>query len=336
MEGIQIDVGNRRPIVRVPTGLYSLDLALSEKGKLGVPNATLFEIAGKTGVGKSTSSYFISGALAKNGSKTDQIEVVDLEGLDVDYLSQAIGVSGFRGKVHLVDDVIKGRIRSHTDMITESADAIGKNENIRVVILDSVGAFIPDSEAGGDIGEANMGRRAFALGQWARRCVNFMNVREKPINVIYINHTHSVLAGQGHITAGGDTLQYLSAVRITLWQKEAVKSGEDIIGYRVGGQVEKLRYGGKGRKFELVIVPSYGVSRELTALYDAANLELIDRGSVVKVDGKSIGYISKLFEAAVTGNTSKFDPIFEKLEKEKNKNVLGNPGLYEEIESDEN
>ena len=180
-----------------------------------------------------------------------------------------------------------------------------------------------------------MGRRAFNLAQYARRSVNYLNNKETPANVIFINHTHSVLSGQGHQTAGGDTLKQLAAIRLSLWQKEIVKSGEDILGYRVGGTVEKLRYGGKGKKFTLVIIPEYGVSRELSALYDASDLGLIDRGSVVKIDGKSIGYISKLFEAATNGNKQKFDPIFEKLEKYKEQNVLGNTGFYNGEEADD-
>lgn len=327
---VEIDVGHRTEISRVPLGLLSFDLALGSKsGKIGVPLRSMIEIAGKNHVGKSTTAYYMAGALASVETKDGKIEICDLEGLDVDYLRQAIGVSGFKGKVHLIDSVEKGRSRPHPAMLQESVDNLFKDENTKVAILDSVGAFVSDAESNGDIGEAFMGRRAFNLAQYARRSVTYLTNKPSPANVIFINHTHSVLSGHGNITAGGDTLKYLAAIRLSLWQQEVVKSGEDILGYRVGGQVEKLRYGGKGKKFSLVIVPEYGVSRELTALYDASDLGLIDRGAVVKIDGKSIGYISKLFEAATNGNKTKFEPIFEKLEKYKEEHVLGNTGLYE-------
>ena len=330
ISGIDIDVGHRTNISRVPLGLFSLDTAVGGKnGKLGVPLRTMIEIAGKNHVGKSTTAYYIAGVLASLDTNDGKIEICDLEGLDVDYLRQAIGVSGFKGKVHLIDSVEKGRSRPHPTMLQESVDNLYKDEHTKVAILDSVGAFVSDAESNGDIGEAFMGRRAFNLAQYARRSVNYLNNKATPANIIFINHTHSVLSGHGNITAGGDTLKYLAAIRLSLWQQEVVKSGEDILGYRVGGQVEKLRYGGKGKKFSLVIIPEYGVSRELSALYDASDLGLIDRSAVVKVDGKSVGYISKLFEAATNGNKTKFEPIFEKLDKYKEEHVLGNTGLYE-------
>jgi len=327
---IEIDVGHRTEISRVPLGLLSFDLALgSNSGKMGVPLRTMIEIAGRTHVGKSTTAYYMAGMLASLETNTGKIEICDLEGLDIDYLKQAIGVSGFKGKVHLIDSVEKGRARQHPAMLQESVENLYKNEETRVAILDSVGAFVSDAEGAGDIGEAFMGRRAFNLAQYARRSVNYLNNKPTPANVIFINHTHSVLSGHGNVTAGGDTLKFLAAVRLSLWQKEIVKSGEDVLGYRVAGQVDKLRYGGKGKKFSYVIVPEYGVSKELSALYDASDLGLIDRGAVVKVDGKSIGYISKLFEYAVNGNKTKFDSVFEKIEKYKEEHVLGNAGLFQ-------
>lgn len=340
-DGIEIDVGNRVDVERVPLGLYSLDVALGSKtGKLGMPLRSLIEMSGRTHVGKSTSTYYIAGVLASTISNAGKINIVDLEGLDIEYLRHAVGISGFKGKIHLIDTVDKGRPRMHSAMLQEAADDLYDNENTKVIILDSVGAFISDAEWKGDIGEAFMGKRAFSIGQWGRKVINNLINKPTAASAIYINHTHSVLAGHGTLTAGGDTIKYLSAIRISLWQKEVVKTTvkdeEIILGYRVGGTVEKLKFGSKGKKFELVIIPEYGVSKELTALYDAANMKLIDRGTTVKIDGKSIGYISKLFESAVDGNKSKFDPIFEKLEEEKQKNVLGNPEYYKEIESDEN
>ncbi|MBE0573330.1 hypothetical protein IH575_00300 [Candidatus Dojkabacteria bacterium] len=339
MNEIEIDVGNRVDVERVPLGLYSLDIALGSKtGKLGMPLRSLIEVSGRTHVGKSTTTYYMAGVLASTANKSGKINIVDLEGLDIEYLKHAIGVSGFKGKVNLIDTVEKGRPRMHSAMLQEAAEDLYGNEDTKVIILDSIGAFISDAEWKGDIGEAFMGKRAQSIGQWGRKVINNLINKPTPASAIYINHTHSILAGHGTMTAGGDTIKYLSAIRMVLWQKEVVKTTvgdvDTILGYRVGGTIEKLKFGNKNKKFELTIIPEYGVSKELSALYDAANLGLIERGATVKVDGKSIGYISKLFEAAVNGNTTKFDPIFEKLEEEKQKNVLGNPEYYKEIESD--
>ena len=336
-EDVEIDAGQRTGIKRVPLGLYTFDLALSSKdGRIGVPLRTMIEIAGKTHVGKSTTAYYMAGMLSSLPTNDGQIEICDLEGLDVDYLKYAIGVSRFKGKVHLIDSVDKGKIRQHPAMAQELLKAMNSNPKISIALLDSVGAFVPTAESEGDIGEAFMGRRAFNLAQFARKATEYLVNKPEPCNVIYVNHTHSVIGGQGHTTAGGDTLKYLTAIRLNLWQKEVVKFGtedkEYIAGYRVAGTVEKLKFGGKGKKFTLVIIPEYGVSKELTAVYDASDLGLIDRKTVVKVDGKSIGYMSTLFKHASEDNLKVFEPIMEKIEKEKEKHVLGDSKVYEETE----
>lgn len=328
---ITIESNTQQHITRVPLGLLSLDLALRSKrdSKIGLPTRTVVEIAGRSHVGKSTTAYFIAGVIAAHETDTGRVRICDLEGLDIDYLPYAIGQSGFKGKVQVIDMTEKGRIKSHPAMAQEALKYLRDDDDTKAVILDSVGAFISEAEGAGDIGEAFMGRRAFNIAQVARRATNILTFKPTPATMIFVNHTHSVLSGHGHITAGGDSLKNLAGVRLSVYQKEVVKSGEEIIGFRMGGSVDKLRPGKKGAAFTLVILPEYGVSKELSALYDASDLGLIDRGAVVKVDGKSIGYISKLFEYAVNGNKTKFDPVFEKIEKYKEEHVLGNAGLFQ-------
>lgn len=328
---IVIDAGNTHEIERLETGLYTFDKAVGSKtGRLGLPLRSMTEISGRSHVGKSTTAYYLSGRISSLQSGKGSIEICDLEGLDVVYLKHALGVSGFKGHVHLIDGLEKGKLRKHSVMIQEGVEKLMADSNTRVVLLDSISAFTPDAESAGDFGESFMGKRAFTLAQFARRSVTYLKAKEEASCVIFINHDYSIMAGVGNASAGGDTLKSLAAIRLSLRQQEVIKdTNENVLGYRVGGTVNKLRYGGKGRKFSLVVIPDYGVSKEMTAVYDASDLGLIDRGAVVKVDGKSIGYISKLFESAIAGQTSKFDGVFEKIEKDKEQYVLGDSKLYD-------
>jgi len=314
-------------IVRRSTGLYSLDMALAGGGNLGMPLRSVAEIYGNTHVGKSTLTYYLSGMVAERGT----IDLCDLEGLDVGYVRSVLLNSNFRGHVKIMDDIEKGKPRHHVDMVNEMArDFIG-DPNTNAVILDSVGAFVPTSESEGDIGESFMGRRAMAIAQFSRRMTNYLKAKEQHGSCFVVNHVHAVIGGQGHVTAGGDTLHALASIRLMLWQKQVVKAGDDAIGYWVGGKVEKLRYGGKGRGFQFVLIPDYGISRELSAMFDCFEFGLAERSAHVKIKDKSFGFMSKLFEAAKDGKKDKFDPFFELLEAHRGANVLGNNS----VESDE-
>jgi RecA/RadA recombinase len=319
-------------IVRRSTGLYSLDLALAGGGSIGLPLRSVVEVYGNTHVGKSTLTYYLSGMVAERGT----IDLCDLEGLDPVYLRNVLLNSSFRGHVKIMDSVEKGKPRHHADMVNEMASDFQTKDDTNVVILDSVGAFVPTAESEGDIGESFMGRRAFTIAQFSRRMISHLIAKEQDGVCFVVNHVHSVIGGQGHITAGGDTLKNMANTRIMLWNKQVIKAGEDTIGYWVGGKLEKLRFGGKGRGFQFILIPDFGISRPLSAMFDCFDLGLAERSTHVKVAGKSFGFISKLFEAAKNGHTDKFDPFFELLEEHHGTNVLANrtDGQGEESEDD--
>lgn len=310
----------RGQITRKSTGLYSLDQAMASAGNGGLPMRNLVEVYGNTHVGKSTLTYYLSGTIAERGT----IDLCDLEGLDPTYLRNVLLNSGFRGHVKVINDVDKGKPRHHSDMVNEMARDFIDGASTNVAILDSVGAFIPNAESDGDIGEAFMGRRAQTIAQFVRRMVSHLKAKEQDGSVFVVNHVHSVIGGQGHVTAGGDTLKNLATVRIMLWQKQIIKAGDTTIGYLVGGKLEKLRYGGKGRGFQFILIPDYGISRELSAMFDCFELGLAERSTHVKIGDKSFGFISKLFESAKDGKKDKFDPFFELLESYHGSEVLGN------------
>jgi hypothetical protein len=86
------------------------------------------------------------------------------------------------------------------------------------------------------------------------------------------------------------------------------------LGFLVGGQVEKLRFGGKGRMFQFYIVPGFGVHPGVTAMFDAFAYGFAERGSRVKMNDKSFGYLkSDLLTYAAEGKSRKFTPFVDAL-----------------------
>lgn len=305
--------GNYPTILRARTGLFSLDVATSRAGEIGLPLRSIVEIYGYPNVGKSTLSYYLSGAVA--GKR--EIAICDLEMLDRSYLQSAIGVSGYDGKVTIVDSTDdKGKPVPHEEMLMSMAEML-YSESCAVSVLDSVGMVMPIAESKGDFGEAFMGKRAKLVAQVSRALINNLRNKELPSVAFVINHVHPNIGAHGHSTAGGETLKYAAQVKLMLWTKEVFAEEDGApIGFYVAGQVEKLRYGGRGRKFGFFIVPSIGVHLGASAMFDCLELGLAerDKSGRVRVDGKPLGYIkADLLRAAATGNYRRFESFREKL-----------------------
>lgn len=313
----EVTVEGKYPILeRKPTGLYSLDWALSSRGDLGAPLRSIYEIYGYPNAGKSTLCYYLAGKL----SPQNEISICDLENLDVEYLKSGVGMSGFKGKVKVIDSTdAKNTMRTHEDMLTDMV--VNLNTTSGASIFDSVGAVQSQAEQVGDFGEAFMGKRAKLVAQVARSLANIVRNNELAKNAYIINHVHQIIGGRGHTTAGGVTLTYMSAVRIMIWTSEQftqenAKGGERPIGYLVQGKTEKLRFGGKGRTFSYYIVPGIGVHPGVSAMFDCFDVGLAERSTTVKMGGKSMGYLKKEFlDYAESGKMRKFDPFIEALEK---------------------
>lgn len=305
-------IGTYPYITRQRTGIFSLDMALSNRGDLGAPMRSIYEVYGYPNSGKSTLCYYLAGKL----SRTPDISICDLEMADMNYLKSAIGMSGFSGNVRIIDVTdTKGHVRTHEQMLMDMCTDLENNAG--VVLLDSVGAIQPLAEAAGDFGEAFVGKRAKLVAQVSRALSGALRIKQENSAAFVINHTHQIIGGRGHTTAGGETLKYMAAVRIMIWTEEILENDDGVtFGFLAAGQVEKLRFGGKGkfRQFNYYIVPGLGVHPGASAMFDCFSLGLAERGGTVKMEGKSMGYLKKDFlQYALSGKNRKFEPFQEAL-----------------------
>jgi RecA/RadA recombinase len=298
-------------ISRIPSGLYSLDCALAGANDVGMPVRCIYEIYGYTGAGKSSLVYYLAGKIAPKGT----IELCDLEGLDRDYVVSSLEQAGFDGTLQFIqgsDD--KKKPRSHESMMQEMVVNLAEDK-YNCSILDSVGAIVPIAEDSGDIGDANMGRRAKAVAQMVRGLTQRLKYSELPKISFVVNHVNAIIGGRGHATPGGDVLKFLSQVRIMINSSDQIKDTYgNPIAFIAEGRVEKLRYGAKGKKFKFVILPGIGVSQDLSAMVDCETLKLAERKAVVKLGKVSMGRIGKLVEAASKGRHEVFLPFYDALE----------------------
>jgi RecA/RadA recombinase len=321
---IKITAQDLSPTDYTETGLFSFDVALGKKNvkrgvtQLGVPDKTITEIYGSTHVGKSTLAYYLAGAL----NPTGKILLCDLEGYDIDYIPVALSQSMSDGEIEIINAATdKGHPRDHEEMLTEFANRLAEKE-ISCGIWDSVGAMQTIAENESEVGAGMAAKRAKVVSDIVRKIIRSFVAKENHVCVFVVNHAHSIIGGgYGHDSTGGVALKHLAATRLFVSPSSSdnIKRGDETLAYCLGGKVEKLRYGGKGGRFKVVLVPGYGVRKGLTALQDCVDRELAERGSYVKIGDQNIGRITELYEADLAGDDDKFAPFYELLEAEREK-----------------
>ena len=310
--------GQENGFERACTGYFSLDFLLSsQNNEVGIPLRTTMELYGPAGHGKSTISQFLAGKVAAHIGAT-QITIADLEtALEEQHLISTVSNAGFSGVVRIVESVDKKRKpRTHEEILQETVDSLLKPE-VGVIIIDSLGMIMPRAEMENPLGSANMGRRAQLVAQMNRRILNHLRIVEPAKLAIQVNHQYASMGGmgKGRVTPGGDSKGYAAAVRLSIWRMEIFKDGSSLVSLRT----DKLRYGGviPDRKGFLFVIPGYGVSMEMTYVFDAIAAGIAKRGrSGVTIGDEHFGHVPTLIRRAKEGQVEYFLPFFEALQRE--------------------
>ncbi len=320
-------LGDAPKITRQVTGLYSFDRAfINKKGEIGFPIGIGAEIFGATHIGKSTLTYGLAGLIANAQSKN--IALADFEGFDPDFLVSVLETVKFNGNVQYLRS--KGDEETLDSLLSQLYE-----DDYSVGILDSVGSISPVSEVEGDLGDANMGRRAFLMAQFSRKAMRLIHFN--PSKVIFvINHYYPTIGGRGGDTPGGEVKDYLLSVRIHV--KRKYLKGKYVEypdgSYIIEGTVKKNRWGFKDRTFNLFVLAGKGIHLGLTAMYDCITLKRATADKSIKIGDKSFGYMKDIVEQAQQGNETFFMPFFEALNTHNNEETTSSDGDENEAGND--
>lgn len=311
-------IGDVPEVLRIQTGLYSFDRSLGQFGKMGIPLRSLVELYGPEASGKSTLAYWLAGKVA--GPKG--IWVADLEGtLDKWYVDDVTKRAGHTGTIRISDygehkrGAAKKSVRPHEIQLQEAIDSLLDDEYVAGV-ADSIGAFVSLVSSAKDLGERSVGQEAKTINDASKRVANWLRVAEDPKLFIYINHTHPNIGGHGFDTPGGRKKKYLSNVRLWIRRAESdVPSGSGNFIAKI--KVQKLKYGAAGGESLVYFIPGYGVSREMTAVFDCVEAGSAVRSTTIKMGGESHGYLKTLAKKALEPekNAATFQPFFDELER---------------------
>lgn len=282
-------LGDEYPVMpRIQTGFWSLDRSLSSDKthrEIGWPLRTMSEIFGPPGLGKTTFCLSIGGIIAsKLGGN---IAVCPIDNLDRDIANTILSHVGFAGDMHFsFKDTDEKSVEGLLDLHWEE-----KENNIAFALLDSLASISPISEREGDVGDANMGRRAKIAATMSRKVNHNLKMRTTPSVFFFTNHVHQNIGFVGSTTAGGVTAKYMSQIRIKL------KSVDDFDeGTVLEGKVEKFNFGPDKRSFHVLMIGGEGLHLGLSAMFDCIYTKRATAEKVVKMDGKSYGRVNKIIE----------------------------------------
>src|SRR3990167_3145300 len=236
----------------IPTTFPSLDSIL---GTSGIASKKITEISGIWAVGKSTLALQI---IASAQREKRPCLFCDSEFSFSSTYATTLGVDCDK-----LDLEQKQYAEETLDALEEWAT---KNKN-GLIVLDSIGALLPQEEAEKGSAGRSIGLQARLIGSFTRRIVPILSLKNHAL--IVLNHSFTDLTSGRLKTSGGAKLEYSKSVWITLkrsYGKPAKRTsdGKKTILY-IEAEIRKNKLAAtEGMKCELEIIPGLGFVSEAT------------------------------------------------------------------------
>lgn len=257
------------PVERLSTGGIGLDWALGG----GLPLGRVIEAFGTESGGKSLMSLLMMGAVQRQGGAVAYV--------DAEY--------SFDAEWARKQGVDTEAMYYHTPTSGENAlsavEGYARSGAVDLVVVDSVAALVPLAELQGEMGAAHVGQMARMMGQHLRRVTE--PASRSKCTIIFINQIREkigIMFGNPETTPGGRALKFYSSIRLDVRRGEAVKAGEEVIGYNTKIKVVKNKTAAPFRKLELPLM----IGRGFDTVREAVNLA-VTAGLITK-EGQSFVY----------------------------------------------
>lgn len=288
----------------VPTGCFALDEIIGK----GLPRGRVIEIFGAESSGKSTLALFLMAQIQKRGGR---VALIDAENaFDGTYASN-IGV-----------DISKLMV-SQPETLEESMDIIKElveTELIDIIVIDSVSALVPKSEAEGeDFMKDSMAVQARLMSK-ALRVLSGPISKSKTI-VIFINQIRDkvgVFFGSKTTTSGGRALKFFSSVRLEVKKGKKIEKADVQIGNEIIVTAVKNKVGFPWKKTTLDLYYAKGIDLH------ADVLDFGEKCGIITKVGITYSFGEKKLGVGRTNAKDmliKDEELFNKIKKEINQKI---------------
>lgn len=227
-KGTLMTLKDQEPICKnlISTGSLLIDQALGG----GIAVGRVCEIFGVESSGKSSLCLQIAAQCQKNGGRVAYLDTENA--LDINY-ANTLGVN--------TDELLFSQPTT-TEQTLELADMLAKSGTVKLIIIDSVAAMVPQAELDGEMSDMTIGLNARLLSKGLRKLTGTLNSQDCAI--IFINQLRDKIAtgfsmGPSETTPGGRALKFFASQRIELRKATAIKEKEEVVGNNVKVKVVK-------------------------------------------------------------------------------------------------
>lgn len=246
----------------ISSGSMGLDIALNG----GYARGRIVEIYGLESAGKTTLALH---AVAEAQKEGDICAYIDVEhAVDGVYASN-LGIQ--------MDKLIFSQPNS-AEQALNVIEKLVRSGVIRLVVIDSVAALVPEKEIKGEIGEMQIGLQARLMSQAMRKFASIASTNN--CTIIFINQIRmkiGVMFGNPETTAGGNALKFYASQRLDIRRKAVLGTDDDKYGITSRVKVVKNKVGRPFRQAEIDIIFNKGIDTAKDLLRVAVDRNIIDK-----------------------------------------------------------
>lgn len=206
------------------------------------------------------------------------------------------GSAAFIDAEHAIDPTYAARLGVDFDNLVFSQPSSGEQAldivetltrtgDVKLIVVDSVAALVPQAELDGDMGAPHMGLHARLMSQALRKIAGLAN--KTGTTIMFINQLRmkiGVMFGSPEVTTGGNALKYYSSIRLDVRRRKQVQENLKPVGNQTLVKVIKNKHAPPFKEVDLEIIWGEGIN----IVHDLVNVAV--EHSVVQLNGAWYSY----------------------------------------------